>query len=452
MTARDVQPADGAAQVPPPASPAARIWLVAGGGWIGRGVQVAAQLVSVRILTDSLGTDGYGAFAVLASLVGWLALTDFSIAVSVQNYLSERRAAGEAADDVVVTGAVLSAAAALLAATLALLAGPWLAGLLLGNFSFLSPQERTLAFFAIVLPGIGTALGNLGYRIWFAQHRGYLSNLLPAAGTVLGTAGIWVLAHVQPPNALAWNTLVFYAPLTLLALGSLIGLARVARRSHGVQPRLFRPILRRSASFWLFGIAAALVLQVDYIIIAQILPPQDIVIYNITSKIFALVFFVYTALLQAIWPVCSEAIARDDWAQVFSTTRKYLAIGIGFALACGAGFLLVNRWVVALIAPTLGTQIPSVVVVLFTLYISIRIWTDTFGMVLQSMNYLRVFWIAVPLQAALSIGLQIAGARLLGLPGVIIALSLCFLLTVAWILPVTCRRLARLNTGTFKAG
>ena len=45
-----------------------KIWLVAGGGWIGRGLQVVSQLVAVRILTDSLGTHGYGMFAVLASL------------------------------------------------------------------------------------------------------------------------------------------------------------------------------------------------------------------------------------------------------------------------------------------------------------------------------------------------------------------------------------------------
>ena len=42
-----------------------RVWLVAGGGWIGRGLQVVAQLVAIRILTDGLGTEGYGAFAVL---------------------------------------------------------------------------------------------------------------------------------------------------------------------------------------------------------------------------------------------------------------------------------------------------------------------------------------------------------------------------------------------------
>lgn len=447
MSSREVLRADGAMEAAAPATPAARVWLVAGGGWVGRGVQISAQLVSVRILTDSLGADGYGAFAVLASLIGWLALTDFSIAVSVQNHLSEGRAAGEAGEDVIVTGAVLSVAAALAALAIALLAGPWLASLLLGNFSFLSPQERTLAFFAMALPGIGAALGNVGYRIWFAQHRGYLSNLVPAAGTLLGTAGIWVLARIQPPNALAWNAFVFYAPLAALALGALIGLTRTAFRKRGFRADLIRPILRRSASFWLLGIAAALVLQVDYIIIAQVLPAAEIVIYNIMSKIFALVFFMYTAVLQATWPVCSEAIARNDWTYVFSTTRKYLALGIGFALICGAGFLLVNRPIVALIAPTLDVHIPQSVMVLFTIYIAIRIWTDTFGMILQSMNYLRVFWIAVPFQAMLSIGLQIAGARLLGLPGIIIGLSLCFLLTMAWILPFTCHRIARSRIG-----
>lgn len=435
-----------------PAAPAARIWLVASGGWVGRGVQVVAQLISVRILTDSLGTAGYGAFAVLASLTGWLALADFSIAISLQNYMSERRAAGKANDDVIVTGVVLSLAATVIAAALALTLGPWLARFLLGNFAFLSPQNRTFAFYAIVLPGIGTALGNVAYRIWFAQHRGYLSNLLPAAGTVLGTSCIWLLSHARPQHALAWNTFLYYAPLAILPLAALFGLTWTAYRRQGFHSGLVGPILNRSAKFWVTGIAAAAVLQVDYIIIAQVLPAKDIVTYNVASKIFALVFFVYTALLQALWPVCSESIARNDWHRVFSMVRKYLIMGIAFALMCGMGFLLVNRWIVALIAPTLGSSIPATVVLLFTLYIAIRIWTDTFGMVLQSMNHLRTFWIVVPLQSVLSICFQIVGARVMGLPGVIVALSLCFLLTVSWILPFMCLRIARASTATVGAG
>jgi O-antigen/teichoic acid export membrane protein len=414
-----------------------QVWLVAGGGWIGRGVQVVAQLAAIRILTDGLGTDGYSVFAVLASLAGWLALSDFSIAISLQNHISERRATERDADDIIFTAAILSVGAATVAALALFLLGPWLAGLLLGEFGSLSAGDRTIAFYAMAFPGIGTALGGVIYKIWFAEHRGYLSNLMPALGTVIGTLAVWGVARLSPPSLLSWSILLYYAPLALLPMAALLVTA-LQRRAHRFRSDLVAPLLNRAARFWVFGLLAAAVLQVDYIIMAQVLPPREIVIYNVASKIFQLVFFVYNALLLALWPVCSEAIVRGEWSRIFTMIRKYLLIGMGFTLACGASVALFNPWIVRVIAPSIAAPLPLIVIGLLTLYIMVRIWADTFAMILQSMNDLSIFWIAVPIQSALSIGLQTLGAKLYGLPGVIVGLILCFVLTVGWILPLRC--------------
>lgn len=412
-----------------------QIWLVAGGGWIGRGLQVVAQLAAVRILTDSLGTAGYGVFAVLGSLAGWFLLSDFSIAISLQNHISERRATDQDAEDIIYTATILSAAAAGITALVMLLLGPWLSRLLLDEFSFLTAAQRTLAFYAMALPGIGTALGGVVYKIWFAQHRGYLSNLMPAAGTLLGTLAVWLVALGDTQPRLAWSVLLYYAPLAVLPIVALIRTAHRTRR-HRFRTDLARPLLHRASRFWVFGLLAAGVLQVDYIIMAQVLPPRDIVVYNIASKLFLLVFFVYNALLLALWPVCSEAIAQGQWPRVFVMIRRYLMIGTAFTLASGVGIALFNGWIVRIIAPSLATPLPLVIVMLLTIYIMVRVWTDTFAMILQSMNDLSIFWIVVPIQSLLSIGLQTLGARWFGLPGMIVGLTLCFVLTVAWVLPL----------------
>lgn len=425
----------GAGPVPLPRIP--QVWLVAGGGWLGRGLQVAAQLIAVRILTDSLGTRGYGAFAVLASLAGWLALSDFSIAISLQNHISERRASDRESEDIVFTATLLSLAAAAIAAILLLLLGPWLAALLLGDLDATSPGNGTLAFYAMALPGIGTALGGVVYKIWFAQHRGYLSNLLPAAGTVIGTAAVWLVRGGDPEARLIWSILVYYAPLALLPMTALAWTAFRARQ-HRFRHDLVAPLLHRAARFWIFGVLAAGVLQVDYIIMAQMLPPRDIVVYNVASKIFLLVFFVYNALLLALWPVCSEAIARGEWTKIFALVRRYVTLGIAFVLVSGVGVAIVNGYLVRLIAPSLGQPLPTIVIVLLTAYTAVRIWTDTFAMIVQSMNDLTILWITVPIQSMLSIGLQTLGAKLYGLPGLIVGLTACFVLTVGWILPLRC--------------
>ncbi|WP_144033525.1 MATE family efflux transporter [Sphingomonas guangdongensis] len=399
----------------------------------------------MRILTDGLGTVGYGAFAVLSSLAGWFALSDFSIAVTLQNYISERRAAELETDDLVFTAATLSLGAALLFAVVLLLAGPWLSNLLLDEFAVLSRSERTLAFYAIAFPSIGTALGGMAYKIWFAQHRGYLSNLLPAAGTVLGTVAVWLFMRSSPQQPLASTLFLYYAASALIPVLALTGIVLAAAR-HRFATDLLRPLLRRAARFWIFGVLAAAVLQVDYIIMAQVLQAADIVVYNVASKIFQLVFFVYNALLFALWPVCSEAIARGEWARVFALLRRNLVIGIAFTVLCGVGVGVLNGTIVSIVAPTLAEPLPMLVVILLTIYVAVRVWSDTFGMVLQSMNDLTPLLIALPIQAVLSAALQTLGASVAGLPGMIAGLTACFVLTVAWYLPWRCIRYARERT------
>ncbi len=415
------------------------VWLVAGGSWVGRGIQVSAQLVAVRILIEHLGTAGYGVFAVLASLNGWLMLSDFSLGVSIQNYISERRAAGREADDIILTGAILSLIISGCVCLILLAAGPWLSTLLLSEFRFLSPSDRTLAFYALALPGIGTALGGVVYRIWFAWHRGYLSNLLPAAGTVLGTMAVWLLHPGKDGSPVATATLLYYTPLAILPLIALALTVARTRRRQRFRPDLVKSLISRAYRFWISGLLAAGVLQVDYIIMVRVLSVHDIVIYNVATKLFFLIFFVYNALLLAIWPVCSEAIARHDWQEVWSMVRKYIAFGMVFTLVAGTGVAIVNPWIVHILAPGLDTPIPLIVVGLLIVYTIVRVWTDMFGMVLQSMNDIRILWIVAVVQAALSIGLQTIGARWLGLPGIVLGLTGCFLLTAAWALPLRCR-------------
>lgn len=427
------------------------VWLVAGGGWVGRGIQVGAQLLAVRILIESIGTQGYGVFAVLASLSGWLLLSDFSIGISLQNLISARRAAVEEAEDLVFTATLLSLGATVVVSAVLLILGPLIARLLLEDFAFLTAAERVLAFYAIVLPGIGTALGTLMYRVWFANHLGYLANLLPAAGTVLGTGTVWLLARsgwtAGAAYPIALNTLAYYLPLALLPL-AVLG-TRVARLTpqHRFDVALARDLLRLAWRFWISNLLATAVLGVDYIIMAQVLGTHDIVIYSVASKLFLLIFFVYSALLQALWPVSSEAIARNDWPTVLTLARKYIALGMLFTATCGVAVALTNAWIVRLLAPGMNAPIPLIVIGLLTLYTMLRVWTDMFGMILQSMNDLSLLWTIAPLQALLSIALQSWGARVWGLPGLICGLLGCYLLTAAWALPWRSWRHARRAQG-----
>lgn len=419
-----------------------RIWLVAGGGWLGRIIQILAMLLVVRILTDRLGVEGYGVFALLTSLAAWLTLSDLGIGFSLQNHISEQRAGGVDADELVLTASLLGIAACCFVVLVVWLVGPLLSRFILGDFTFLSSRDKTLAFYAMAFPGIGTALGGILYRVWFAHHRGYLSNLMPAAGTVIGTLGVWAALRLDFTPPLPWSVGLFYAPLALLPMiGLTITLVRLLRH-HRPSVAAARTILRRAMRFWLFGIMGASVLQVDFVIMAKVLSATDITIYSIATRVFGSVFFVYNALLMAMWPMCSEAIAGGRWDDVRRMIRKYVGLGIGFVAVCGVGVELTKPWIVAILALSSQLVIPGSVILLLTLYQIVRVWTDTFSTVIQSTNRLEVFWVALPFQATFSIIFQIIGAKWLGLEGMIMGLIACFLVTNTWLLPFKVHRLS----------
>lgn len=411
-----------------------RVWLVASGGWMGRGLQIAAQLAAVRIITDNLGISGYSAFAVLVSLNGWLVLSDLSIATGLQNFVSEARVSGADIEDTIVTGTVLSFFATTGSIVMLLISGPALSAGLLG-FAGLTPDEALFSFWAVCLCLGASTFGSIAYRIWFAEHRGYLANLLPALATTAGTALLWLTTRQHMPYPLTMAIIGYYLPVAVVPLVALgLRIARV-RGSGRFNRQLIRPILRRGFHFWVFGILAACVLQIDYIIISQVLGERDVALYSIVARLFALVLFVYAALLAALWPVCAEMTSRQEWDKLLRLVIRYMTIGAGIVVVSGTVFFVARTHIVDLLGPKLNVSITYTLLALMVGYTLIRVWTDTFAMILQSMNDLKILWIVVPLQAVSSAAFQYLGATYFGINGLVAGLILCFLATTVWALP-----------------
>nr|WP_143552015.1 MATE family efflux transporter [Salmonella enterica] len=93
-------------------------------------------------------------------------------------------------------------------------------------------------------------------------------------------------------------------------------------------------ILRRSSGFFLFTLLSIVVLQTDYMVISQRLTPADIVQYTVTMKIFGLVFFIYTAILQALWPICAELRVKQQWKKLNKMIGVNILLGSLYVVGC----------------------------------------------------------------------------------------------------------------------
>jgi O-antigen/teichoic acid export membrane protein len=412
--------------------------IVASSAWASRIVTALVQLASIRVLVGGLGLEQYAIYALLTGLMGWFMLADLGIGLSLQNHISGRRAKAEAYDDIVV--ASFAIAAILLVLTIAALyfSSPYIAPIYLKQFQMLGELEKTRLFFITGALFIGAALGGISYKIWYAEQKGYFANILPAIGSIAGYAGIIAVNNSSLTDKLQCSLVAFLAPSAILAIGVLV--IQTSRHLEvglkGVNTTTATRLFKLATSFWLLTLMASLSLQIDYLIISQFLKPADIVIYNLSTRISWFFFFVYVSALTALWPVFSEAISKGEWTLVRKFTRKYLGIGLGLSLISSLLLVWLMPKVIDILAPNEVIVVPVMFILLLGVYQLIRIWTDTFAMILQSMSDLKPLWIAGVIQALLSVALQWYLTQLLGLYGIILGNTLAFALTSAWLFPL----------------
>ena len=375
--------------------------------------------------------------------MGWYSLADMGIGSSLQNHISEKRANGEQYDQLIASSALLGLLYVIFFIVVLVVSSGMLGSVVLRKFDFFSYEQKRSYFVVFGFMSIAASIGGISYRIWFAEQKGYLANLTPAIASVVSFLLVVAVSISTRAHSLFWMLLAGFGPIALLPTTAFIlQVAGRARETFRFDAAVVLPLFVRGLKFWLVGVLAAGVLQIDYLVMSQFLQPRDIVTYNLSSKIFLLLFFVYSSLLTAIWPVCAEASAAADWDTLLRHVWKSIAFGFVLVLLGTAVFILFRHQIIAALSPKEIIDVPVGLIMLFGLYYLLRVWCDTFSIVLQSMSYLRPFAIYIPIQAALNITVQILITKGFGVNGVLIGLIISYILTPVWIVPwVVCRRI-----------
>jgi len=334
-----------------------------------------------------------------------------------------------------------------LAILLLYLFSPWLSRVIFRNITFLTPSQKGRIFFACGILLAGFATGGVAYRIWYGEQKGYWANIVNTLAALASLGAIWLTSRLPPDERLFWSAIAYLGPNALFAIGSFLW--KVTRpddtEPENTQP-VYREMLGRSFRFWLLSLSAATILSMDTIMISQFLPPGDIVIYNITVKIFEPIYFIYNAVLLALWPVFAESFGSNTYATVLPKARKTILVGAAFM---GIAVLLLAQWmpyITGILSPSEAIAIPTRFIFFYGVYQIIRVWTDMFGMILLSRNDLLPFWVVTPAQALINFLLQYFLTPRYGVFGVVAGLIGSYLLTVSWAFPLRIMRYNLSNT------
>lgn len=409
--------------------------------WLSRGGAVAAQLVCLPLLTTLLTPAEFAAYAIVVSLMTWYQLTDLGFGNSAQNQIAEARARGEEIGTTIAAASLLGGAVLMTALVLLVPLSRLLDHALLGPLHLPASSRTQLVLWLSGLLLVGFALGSIAQKMLYALGKGVCANLLNLINSLAFLLLLWGVArHVEPSQRLLASVLSNTLPLGITGILTLAWLA--ARRARWDWPGIkshFTRLRPRAWRFWLFAVLAAAVLNVDYLIMSRTLKAEDIATYNVLFRVYWVGMSLYSGLLTATWPVFTAMGVRGDHAGITRHIRLYLLAGLGALLigsvAMAAALPTILRW----LAPGLPIHVSIFTLTLFSAYIGLRIWTDTYAVALQALNEVSVLLKAVPAQAMISIAAQWTLSQVYGINGILLGLILSFALTVVWILPLKLR-------------
>jgi O-antigen/teichoic acid export membrane protein len=418
--------------------------IVASSAWISKILIAFLQVYMVRLLLLLLGKDNYALFAVLTGLMGWFALTDLGLGISLQNHISEYKANQKEYAEIVKNVLGIYFILMILVMILFYFTSGYFSRVILKEFSFLDDKKKNLLFLITGELFIVMNFSSIIYKIWYAELKGYLSNIVPVLGYILSVFGIYILGRYKQnlSEPLVYSILIFLLPNTLITF--MLMLLKLEFRKiffYSIFDKdTIYSIFKKGFNFWFFSIMAAGVLQIDYLVMARYLSSDEIVLYNLLSRIFIFIFFIYSSLLTALWPEIAMEIHKSNIGKVKSQIKKYLGIGILYIIIATLLVILLKDYILRLLAPNSSIKFPVYLIIIIGFYYLIRVWTDTYTMVLQSVNILKPFWIFIPIQALISLFAQIYFVRMYRLNGILYGLILSFLLTVSWGLPYYTRK------------
>lgn len=411
--------------------------IVAASAWLSRITYAIVQLIVIRILMKSLGSEQYAVFALLTGLITWFMLADFGIGFSLQNFISESKAYNKSYDGFVIISVILCLLIFILLNIAFYFLSPLIGPVYLRSFGFLNDVEKARYFFSVAITFISAAVGSVMYKIWYAEQRGWLANLISTITSLITLIGIWAIYKSELSEKLLWSLMFYIGPVAVLPIAFILyRMKNDYKKIIGTKINMLSQLLRRSAKFWGFAVMSVCVLNMDYVVISQFLKANDIIVYSITTKVFGLCLAIYGSVLSALWPICTELATQKDWERIVAYAKRYIIIGTFFMLLSSLLFSLFSSQITELLSPKEKLEIPILFIGTVTIYQILRVWTDTFAMVLQSMSDLRVLWVWVPLQALISIACQWFLVPIYGIYGVMFGLIASFILTVSWVLPI----------------
>jgi O-antigen/teichoic acid export membrane protein len=411
-----------------------RITLTALASSSAKAITIITSFITVPLTLNYLGTERYGLWMTISSVISMMVFSDFGIGNGLMNAVAEAYGKDDKealkrhiANAAVILGSIATVIVVLFLSTYSLV--EW--GIFFNVKSPLAIQESGSALgvfvccFALGLPA------GIVQRVQMGLQQGFASSLWQAGGSILGL--LLTLLVIYLKAGLPWLVLALgSAPIVALALNGIVFFFYQRRDLIPNILQISKPgmkqILNRGLLFFVLQLAVAVAYASDNIIIARNLGAAFVSQYSVVSKLFEGLLTIQGLMIMPLWPAYGEAKARNDNAWIKKTLSISVTITLSVIIPTALILVLFNRNIFDLwIGPDHIVSLS--LVTWYGVWFIVKGVGATYSMFFNGMHILRFQVVLVTIFMVISILAKLYFINRLGLPGLLIGLIISYLLS-----------------------
>lgn len=397
-----------------------------------KGVGILTGFAMVPLVLHYLGTQDYGIWLTLSSIIAWISFFDAGFGNGLRNKLAEAIAVN---DRSLARTYVSTAYAGFGVMALGLLAIALTVNTFIDwNELLKAPAGRNydlnqLTTLLLILFSFRMVLRLISF-ILTADRRTALGNIFDPLGGVISLAAVYILTISTPTSSLtSFIMVISVIPVIVLLVSTLILFSgKYAWLKPGyryIKKEHLGTLTDIGFKFFIIQISVLVIFSTDNLIITRILGPGEVTTYNIVYKFFSMATMLFTIIMAPMWSAYTRAYTLNDINWIKNANRKTIRI---WGLITGAVLIMITGsaqfyrlWVGDSI------HIPIFLSMLMGLFVIISNWNNIFVYFINSTGKITFQLYSSVIAAILNIPLSIFLARdmALGASGIILATCIC---------------------------
>jgi len=396
-----------------------------------KAASIFVGMILVPMTINFVNPIQYGVWLTISSIVAWMNFFDIGLGNGLKNKLAHSMALGqhkEAKNYVSTTYAVLFTISSFI----------FLCFIFINNFldwnAILNiPKNAVADLQSIVLIVVGTFCVQFVMQILntilIATHQPAKTAIISFIGQLCVLIAIVFLRESYPANLKVLVIVATGIPIVVMLIATVYffrtSLKAFLPSFQSIHLKYTRPLLNLGAKFFIIQMGALILFQTDNIIITRILGPEAVTEFNVSYKLFSVITMVFVIIITPYWSAFTDAYASKDFQWMKKSMDMIRKVCMLLSLIAFIVYML-SPWIFEL---WLGNAVHINTTLSFTMmiYSIAYIWQTAHVFLLNGVGKIKLQLILVILSAVINIPVAVILGRVWGLPGIISASSMLFI-------------------------